>query len=175
MARKKLSTIQLIEMYIRHVSYEIVMLKDLEYLFFKDYIQRSNPLRSALIESCALHIRNLFDFFLARYYYQNGINKREPRHNDSLAEDFLDECNLSDWHSFLKGLIDGSEILEIKERVNKEVAHLTYGRLKVKHKLKGWQEEFAIGYDYIFKLQCKLFELMPDSLESQIKSKIIFY
>lgn len=106
-----------------HLIYEIEMLKGtclaLESGFFPPGL-----LQNALIESFAMHARNLVYF----------LDAERPYKSDILADDFLLEP--STWHS-IKGSIPPS-IQPVLDRTNKEVAHLTYDRLGVRDEAKSW-------------------------------------
>lgn len=102
----------------KHLVFEFGMLQQTcESARVEDVRARKN----AFLESFAIHARNLLDFF----YSPDGPRKY-PQPDDVIAEDFFDVA--SDWHNERP---TKSDILaSLHRRVNKEVAHLTYERLK---------------------------------------------
>lgn len=85
----------------------------------EDIVQRA--LNNALIEAFAIHVRSMLDFFYARGEGDNIV-----------AEHFFSSS--SDWTLARPPKTD-NELKAIKNRVNKEIAHLTYTRQKVKSKI----------------------------------------
>ena len=81
-------------------------------------------LLSALLESFAIHLRNLIDFF----YTPPG----NPRNDDLVAADFFDSS--SAWNS---GAIPKS-LSDARERANKEISHITYRRKSATDPTKPW-------------------------------------
>jgi len=78
-------------------------------------------INNALIESFGIHVRSLLDFFYAKKKHKNDV----------LAEHFYSTPN--EWIKLRPEKSD-KELKKIKDRVNKEIAHLTYDRQKVKEK-----------------------------------------
>jgi hypothetical protein len=92
----------------------------------------------ALVESFALHARSFVDFFF----------RDQGRRDDALAAHFF-----SDNHWTAIRPAPGPWIAEVKhpdlDRVGKEIAHLTYHRITLGERVKGWpiaQIAGAIGY-----------------------------
>ncbi len=76
-------------------------------------------INNALLESFAIHVRALLDFFYT-----------PAKDDDVVAEHFLS----SDAWVKVKPHKTSDEVQKIKDRVNKEVAHLTYTRQTVRSK-----------------------------------------
>lgn len=77
---------------------------------------------NALLESFALHVRNLIDFLYAE----------NPSSDDVYAGDFF-PCK-EDWAKIRPQI---TPLLEkVKKRANKEVSHLTYSRIEVNQEEK---------------------------------------
>lgn len=86
--------------------------------------QRSTVVENALVESFALHARGLTDFF----------RKAESQDGDDIkACDFKFARN---WSPPKTHKLDG-----VRDRVAKEIAHLTYARLNIKPGEGPWQTE----------------------------------
>ncbi|MGA2300734.1 MAG: hypothetical protein ABSG77_08565 [Candidatus Acidiferrum sp.] len=81
-------------------------------------------LLSALLESFAIHLRNLIDFF----YTQPG----KARNDDLVAADFFDSPGAWDPGAIPKSLEDA------RERANKEISHVTYKRKTATDPTKPW-------------------------------------
>ncbi|PYP88926.1 MAG: hypothetical protein DMG65_14460 [Candidatus Angelobacter sp. Gp1-AA117] len=112
------------EMALRHISYEIKMLRELA-----DALQGKGvgprTLNNALLESFLIHYRNLYDFF----YPEFPSRKRLP--HDVAASDYLP--NPKQWRKRRPDL-DRKRVVENRERVNCLLAHLTLRRLKYKNR-----------------------------------------
>ncbi len=81
---------------------------------------------NALIESFAVHLRALLDFF----YLESSKND-----DDILAVHFFNDPNV--WEA-AKPKLTPAELRAIKTRVKKEVAHLTYKRIAISSVEKDW-------------------------------------
>jgi hypothetical protein len=79
---------------------------------------------SALLESFAIHLRNLIDFF---YTPPNNA-----RNDDLVAADFFDSPGVWDPGPISKSLS------EARERANKEISHITYKRKTPADPTKPW-------------------------------------
>ena len=79
---------------------------------------------SALLESFAIHLRNLIDFL----YTQPG----KARNDDLVAADFFDSPDAWDPGAIPKSLEDA------RERANKEISHITYKRKGATDPTKPW-------------------------------------
>jgi len=106
-----------------HLYYEFWMLKSLANALVSG-IAAQGWLANALLESFVIHCRGLIEFFYPQH----------PRHDDVIAADYI---SLSmKWEEIRPDL---SEVLSTaKRRSNKELAHLTYERLKVTLETKTW-------------------------------------
>ncbi len=81
-------------------------------------------LLSALLESFAIHLRNLIDFF-----YTQPSN---ARNDDLVAADFFDSPGACNPGPIPKSLSD------TRERANKEISHITYKRKSATDPTKPW-------------------------------------
>jgi hypothetical protein len=123
MARKKRSQ-ETLRNVSNHLLYEIWMLESLAQAMASGVFGQG-VLNNAVLESFTLHTRILLDFLYA---------KEAPRSDDVIAEDFFQDPE--QWKSVRP---EKSETLNmIHTRVGKEVAHLTYARLKVTPEAKQW-------------------------------------
>lgn len=80
----------------------------------------------ALLESFVIHYRALLDFFYP------GENLRP---DDMVAHDYFDDP--AEWDRIRPKL--PTLLKEMRPRANKEIAHLSYGRLDVAAEAKGWK------------------------------------
>lgn len=148
-----------------HLSYEIDMLYSTFALIPDTLIQSRPVLRSAVIESFALHTRVLLDFFF-------GEN---PKSDDLVANDYFQED--PEYWDRTKRLIPGfQDIKLLRRRTHKQVAHLTYNRLLVTPHESQWKEP---GEDALHIIEAALREFLlnapADLLDGTIlvrKSKI---
>lgn len=107
----------------QHVTYEFWML---------DRVARAlalglcgdGPLNNALLESFVMHARVLLEFLFPE----------NPRNDDLVASDYFDSPE--DWEK-ARGKLP-PELVRVRKRVGKEVAHLTLARLTVKLEEKPW-------------------------------------
>lgn len=108
----------------RDVKYEIDMFHWTADLIFK--LNFSQPIKNALIESFAIHVRNLFIFFY------KGTKSRS--NDDILAEDY--SINKK---KFRTQRTKKNDLNYLTKRVAKQVAHLTYHRVVYNKKTKPWK------------------------------------
>lgn len=124
MNRNKVSKEDLKKMAYDHLSYEIEM-----FTATIDKMSKCNlnvVEKNVVLESFLIHARCLFDFL-----YPSS----DTRPNDVIVDDFFDNPN-----EFRKKLPSSLPIESyLKYRTGKEIAHLTYDRLKVTPEKKGWQ------------------------------------
>ena len=106
----------------KHLHYEVQMLHAVA---VASGLFGSGPITNALVESFAIHVRNLIDFFYLK----------EPRQDDLIAEDFF--ADAAQWRSVRPNL--SADLDQAKKRAHKEIAHLTYARLDVTPEAKLWQ------------------------------------
>jgi len=105
-----------------HLYYEFSMFVSLTQEMLKGC--PPGAINNAILQSFALHVRNLIDFL----YNDNHQT------DDVYAGDFFE--NPEDWLKLRKPI---SPILaQAKKRANKEIAHLTYSRARVKPDEKKW-------------------------------------
>lgn len=148
MSRKQRSKEELVESS-GHLHYEYSMLIGLA------NVQSTGDfgegiINNALLESFTVHSRVLLHF----------LYSRNPREDDVIAEDFLDDEDK--WLSIRpqkSGTLDA-----IHPRVGKEVAHLTYARQDVTPETKPWPFiEIANEINAIFTEYIKL--VPPENLD----------
>lgn len=84
----------------------------------------NQTIKNALIESFAIHTRNLIDFLYPRSY----------NHDDIIAQDFFN--NPMEWKR-RRGQLS-KNLREARERADKEIAHLTQGRISGTPRRKFW-------------------------------------
>jgi len=109
-----------------HLFYEFSMFMNIVEEMRSGKYPQGTVISNALIEAFAVHVRILLYFL-----YGNG-EKRNL--DDVLAEDFF--SNEKDWLEIRPKM--PSSLSSINKRVGKEVAHLTYSRLKVTPDTKPW-------------------------------------
>ena len=108
---------ELMEMARRHLGYEIKMLRETAAaLHGKGIGPRS--FRNALLETFLIHYRNLLDFFYA--------DKRRWLQHDVKAADYVGD--VKQWRARRPKM--DKEASSNRERVNAQLAHLTYRRLR---------------------------------------------
>jgi hypothetical protein len=106
-----------------HLWYEIWMFQTLVQGMASG-VAGKEALNNAMLESLAIHVRALIDFF----YSDN------PQRDDVVADHFFAEP--SKWRSVLPAKT--AVLAQAKKRADKEVAHLTYARQKVTPEKKSW-------------------------------------
>lgn len=107
-----------------HLFYEINMFQSLV-SGMASGISGSSVINNALLESFAIHVRALVKFF----YDEN------PHKDDVIAEDFY--LKGMDWKSIRPEKT--AILIQVENRANKEVAHLTYNRQTITSKQKIWE------------------------------------
>ena len=111
-----------------HLVYEIDMYHKAARKIADPAVQRDPVVRNAVIESAAIHTRNLLKFFF----------DDRPRNSDMVAGDFFEKTE--DWAAIQARVLNGATIDVILKRESKEVVHLTYDRLDVDPNDKGWRD-----------------------------------
>jgi hypothetical protein len=111
---------QLLDYSEEHLRYELQIF----YWVVKNLPQDNGFPLSALLESFAIHLRNLIDFFYTR--------PEEARNDDLVAADFFDSPGA--WNL---GAIPQS-LSAARERANKEISHITYKRKSAMDPTKPW-------------------------------------
>ncbi len=111
----------------QHVLYELTMLHRMEAEYA---MYAGSGVGSAVIESFAIHARNLHSFFFA------GNDVVE---DDVIAEDYLPNAATKQAWQIARNSLQLDEILKtIHPRAAKRLAHVTYARLAVSDADKPW-------------------------------------
>lgn len=117
--------------------YEYWMLKGLTQLLQDDDLTEIGLLRNAVLDSFLIHARALVDFFY-----------RKPKHTDAVAGDYLDDTGKAYWEEHYSNAPDWFE--DIRTRINKGVAHISYDRHKdvwdyelIEHEISDTFSEFV--------------------------------
>ena len=122
MSRKKRSIEQLRRVS-EHLHYEVGMLLAVAHGLESGVLCES-PGHNALVESFAIHLRNLVEFLWSD----------KPKNDQVIAEDYF--ALPDDWRSVRGAIPEALRAARI--RAAKEVTHLTYARLLVTEARKGW-------------------------------------
>jgi hypothetical protein len=113
----------------RHVIYEMQMFA---FTFNKLHADGLEPLvKNALVESCVIHAYNLY-----RFLYQGETEKRKGRAlrrrpTDMIAEDYIERKAF-----YRKNRSPKRLFRSLENKRNKQIAHLTYDRVK----MRGWNK-----------------------------------
>jgi hypothetical protein len=106
--------------------------------------------RNCAVEAFALHARNLIDFFYSA-----------PQRDDVAAAHFF--SNPEEW--LQRRPLRPPLLEDAKGRANKEVSHLTYGRLLVTPETKPWPTgEIVAALDAALRAFCDSADLLPERL-----------
>ena len=106
---------------------------------------------NSLVESFALHARNVVDFFFT-----------EPVGDDVVARHFFRDETA--WAGIRTAI--PATLATAKKRANKEVSHLTYSRLAVSPNDKPWPvEEIVREVDTVLRIFCERADLLPDGVK----------
>jgi hypothetical protein len=109
-----------------HLYYEITMLRFAACQLAARQAERDEP-KNALLESFAIHVRNLRNFF---------FKKQSSRLKDEiLAIDYLDNWNPP--KSEYLGRIEG--------KINEEISHLSYKRIEISLEAKNWNVDLIVA------------------------------
>ena len=127
---------------------------------------KNNVKRNALLESLLIHARNIF------YFLFNEYNNKQP--DDVLV---LNHFNYSkEWDTFKKFQLEKDIFVDLKKRIAKEIAHLSFARIKKAEENNNWDIRFEI--DLIEGID-KFIEYVPKNLldddwknSQSIRSKI---
>jgi hypothetical protein len=115
-----------------HLVYEAAML--LHVVRKAADVRLSNPDRNAFIESFAIHVRCLRDFLW---------RDQRPRPEDALASDF---CRPKVWEEARGDLPEALQEIEgQRNRIGREIVHLTYHRLDIQVDSKNWNMGDLLG------------------------------
>lgn len=131
-----------------HLWYEFTMFLALTQELSKRY--PPGTINNALLESFALHVRNLIDFL-----YAENLSS-----DDVYAGDFF-PCK-EDWVKIRPQI---TPLLEkVKKRANKEVSHLTYSRIKISQEEKKWD------FVRIFQEMRRAFDVFVEEVDEELLS-----
>lgn len=114
-------------------AYEIQMFYSTRDLIPTDQIQRNKVLLNTVIQSWAIHARNLLHFFYPI----------KPRDDDVLAKHYLPVPVQDTWTGKLPDH-QNDEYERIRTRVDKQVVHLTFQRAEVRSDEKSWRQDIEI-------------------------------
>lgn len=142
MKTKDLSEEQLLDYFKEHIRYEILMLLNATHAI-KMQFQIQEGLKFMILESYAIHLRNLINFF----YPPIRI-----RDTDVCAKDFFIEE--ATWGTKRPEL--SATLRKAKDRADKEVSHLTTLRKNANDNDKSWDVK-PLTYEImpVFNLFCK--------------------
>lgn len=113
---------------VEHIEYEVMMFRHAANNIAR-LIQRndSSPWEmNSYLEVFSIHARNLWEFFYAR-------TAQRKRPDDVLAEDFLEQKK-----AFLSARTPKRKLQLIPSKTAKQIAHLTYARLRRNKRTKPW-------------------------------------
>ena len=144
--RKKRSDENMLKISQKHLGYELDMLvQTANWLatYYGALPPNAAPMTNAFLESFLIHTRNLLDF----------LYPQRPKPEDVIAEDFFDDPKT--W--WLKRHKQTKLLSSSRDRIAKEMVHLTYDRLLVTKERKPWPF-LAISADIIhtFNIFCEL-------------------
>ncbi len=124
MNKRQVSVEDLKKMAYEHLSYEIEMFTATMGRLNKGGLDQLQ--NNVILESFLIHARCLFDFLYP---------PKKIKPDDVIVDDFFDDPN-----NFRKKIPSSLPVEGyLKYRTGKEIAHLTYSRLKVTPETKGWQ------------------------------------
>jgi hypothetical protein len=123
MTLRKTRTVEELRKASDHLFYEIWMLQSLA-RGMASGVFGEGPANNAVLESFVVHVRNLIYFLFAE----------KPKGDHVVAADFFDSQDV--WEAIQPEKTDLIKASEI--RAHKEVAHLSYDRIKVTPEAKPW-------------------------------------
>ena len=109
-----------------HLLYEWWMLQETA-AWLASHAVRTPSEQNAQLESFCLHVRNLLDFFYPE------LRGHQARYGDVIAQDFI---RSTEWEAARPPLAPALERIGI--RVDKQLAHLTYARLRTTESASTW-------------------------------------
>jgi hypothetical protein len=128
-----------------HLSYEMNMLQTLALGMAFGFAGQKSPINNAFLESFGIHARALICFFYAE----------KPQDDDIIAEDFV-----SEWRTVRPSI---TQVLEMaRKHANKDIAHLSYDRLKVIPEEKPW--DFPSIWNKMGEVVEKFLSAIPERL-----------
>lgn len=151
--RRKKSTQTVINA-LDHLAYEVWMFESV-IVAMSSNITGNGILNNAIIESFAMHIRNIIQFFY----------KDNPQPSDVVAADCFSDP--STWDNICPQIT--VNLQKAKSRAHKEIAHLTYDRIKVTPEKKPWPYQ-EIYKDLVYLLQIFLNSVPSNLLSDHWKS-----
>jgi hypothetical protein len=133
-----------------HLHYEIAMLWSSGLC-----VQRGGgyptAVQNCILESFALHARNVIDFFYT-----------DPIGDDVVARHFFSREDA--WAQVRPAA--AAVLVAAKKRANKEVSHLTYSRLVVSPEKKPWQyADIVKEIDVVLRVFCDNADRLPDKVK----------
>jgi len=108
-----------------NIHYEILMFDFTSRMLRKQSIRSNQLILNTFLESWLVHLRNLLDFFYT------DISKRYK--DDVLARDFVKNAR-----NYKKDRAKFRDLKQIKKKIAKQLAHLTYHRSKYNNKTRLW-------------------------------------
>ena len=123
MTKKRRSTRELRDAS-EHLDYEMLMLTSVAYALDSGVAVLS-PMNNALIESFVIHLRNLMEF----------LWPENPTNDMVVATDYFDDPDY--WPKRLGPM--PQRLRSARIRAAKEIAHLSYDRIKLTRDRKAWQ------------------------------------
>lgn len=103
-----------------HLLYEAGMLYEVTGKLMNRHHDDDPVVENALLESFGIHNRNLIDFLWL---------DRPMKDTDAIARDWIEDWEAPEM---------SERLAKVKDRVGKEMVHLSYNRLDVPEKEKGW-------------------------------------
>ena len=120
MPRKRPSDDRLRRFAEEHLLYEAGMLYEVTGKLMNRHYEHDPVVQNALLESFGVHNRNLIDFL-----WRDHPMKR----TDAIARDWIERWQPPEM---------SERLAHVKDRVGKEMVHLSYNRLDVRQEQKGW-------------------------------------
>jgi len=124
-----------------HLHYEIMMLRFTALELSGRQAEESQG-KNALLESFAIHVRNLRSFF---------CKKSTNLQNEMLAIDYL-----KDWTPPRSEYLD-----KLEGKINEQISHLSYKRLTISEEAKSWEIDLIV--EEIRKLLVAFLEKVPET------------
>jgi hypothetical protein len=103
-----------------HLLYEAGMLYEVTGKLMNRHHEHDPVVQNALLESFGVHNRNLIDFLWLDH---------PMKHTDAIARDWIERWQPPEM---------SERLAHVKDRVGKEMVHLSYNRLDVRQEEKGW-------------------------------------
>lgn len=119
----------------------------------------SFAVRNGLLNSFAIHLRNLIDFLYSR-------SKGKDKQTDIVIEDYIDEAEVARHLLPITPLLDSAIV-----KANKQVAHLTRERIDFEREGKEWQ--FIALADQVVKALASIAPYVPGTrISGELKGKL---